>query len=62
MTTAEMVMYDQLVEMGIATPDEINLVFNIAGSGWTKVLNDILHVRTGYRSVAQMLEGEDEEL
>ena len=61
MTTDEMIMYDQLVDMDIATAEEINLVFNIAGGGWTKVLNDILFVRTGYRSIPQMLEAEDEE-
>ena len=61
MTTDEMIMYDQIVEMGIATAEEINLVFNIAGGGWTKVLNDILYIRTGYRSIPQMLEAEEEE-
>lgn len=61
MTTDEMILYDQIVDMGIATAEEINLVFNIAGGGWTKVLNDILYVRTGYRSIPQMLEAEDEE-
>jgi hypothetical protein len=56
-----MILYDQIVDMGIATAEEINLVFNIAGGDWTKVLNDILYVRTGYRSIAQMIEAEDEE-
>ena len=59
MTTEEMIMYDQLVEMGIATAEEINLVFNIANGGWAHVLNSILFFRTGYRSIAQMLEEED---
>ena len=61
MTTDEMILYDQIVDMGIATAEEINLVFNIAGGDWTKVLNDILFVRTGYRSIAQMIEADDEE-
>ena len=61
MTTNEMIMYDQLVDMGIATPDEINLVWNIRGGNWTDVLNDILFVRTGYRSLEQMFEEEDED-
>jgi hypothetical protein len=61
MTTDEMIMYDQIVDMGIATAEEINLVFNIAGGGWAKVLTDILYVRTGYRSIPQMLEAEEEE-
>ena len=58
MTAEECVMYDQLVDMGIATPDEINLAFNICRKGWTEVLNDILYIRTGYRSIPQMLEEE----
>ena len=62
MTTEEMVMYDQLVEMNIATTDEINLVY-ICGSwmNWMECLNTILYARTGYRSIAQMLEEEEEE-
>lgn len=62
MTTNEMVMYDQLVDMGIATPDEINLVFNCSTwQNWEDCLNAILYSRTGYRSIAQMTEAEDEE-
>ena len=62
MTTNEMVMYDQLVELGIATSDEINLVFNCSTwSNWTECLNAILYARTGYHSIAQMTEAEDEE-
>ena len=58
MTTEEMIMYDQLVDMGIATPDEINLAFNVGGKGWTDTLNSILYIRTGYRSIEQMTEEE----
>jgi len=62
MTTEEMVMYDQVVEMGIATADEINLVYNCGSwMNWEDCLNAILYARTGYRSIAQMLEAEDEE-
>jgi hypothetical protein len=62
MTTNEMVMYDQLVELGIATPDEINLVFNCSTwRNWEECLNAILYSRTSYRSIAQMIEAEDEE-
>ena len=62
MTTEEMVMYDQVVEMGIATADEINLVYNCESwMNWKDCLNAILYARTGYRSIAQMLEEEDEE-
>ena len=59
MTTDEMVMYDQLIDMGIATAEEINLAHNVAGGNWIDVLNKILYVRTGYRSIEQMLEEEE---
>jgi hypothetical protein len=61
MTQDNMIMYDQLVEQGIATPEEINLVFNVHGGDWTSVLNAILYVRTGYRSLQQMIDAESEE-
>ena len=60
MTTEEMVMYDQLVDMEIATTDEINLAYNVAGGRWIDVLNAILYIRTGYRSIEQMLEEEED--
>ena len=60
MTTEEMVIYDQLVDMGIATAEEINLAYNVAGGNWIGVLNKILYVRTGYRSIEQMLEEEED--
>ena len=63
MTTNEMVMYDQLVDMEIATTDEINLVFNCSTwSNWEECLNAILYSRTGYRSIAQYLEEWEEEV
>lgn len=49
--------FDLLVEYGIATEDEIQLV--IAINGYTgKTLNDILYARTGYRSWEQYEESE----
>ena len=61
MTTEEMVMYDQLVDMGIATTEELNLARNLMSGEWKEVLEAVLYIRTGYRSIAQMLEAEDEE-
>jgi hypothetical protein len=61
MTTEEMVMYDQMVDMGIATVDELNLARNLMSGSWSEVLNAVLFVRTGYRSMVQMMEAEDEE-
>ena len=61
MTTEEMIMYDQLVDMGIATTDELNLARNLMAGDWMEVLNAVLFVRTGYRSMEQMMEAEDED-
>ena len=61
MTTEEMVMYDQLVDMGIATADELNLARNLMAGEWMEVLNAVLFIRTGYRTMAQMMEAEEEE-
>ena len=48
-----------LTEYGIATEEEINLVTNI--NGWNgESLNDILYVKTGYRSLEQYQECEGE--
>ena len=58
MTTDDMILYDQLVDMGIATADEINLVFDVADKSWQDVLHGVLYSRTGYRSIEQMLECE----
>lgn len=50
-------LYDQLVELGIATEAELNLVTSI--NGWNEeALNDVIYVRTGYRSLDQLVECE----
>ena len=59
MTTEEMIMYDQLVDMGIATVDELNLARNLVAGEWMEVLQAVLFVRTGYRTLEQMYEEED---
>ena len=61
MTTEEMVMYDQLVDMGIATAEELNLARNLVSGSWEDVLTSVLYIRTGYRSIEQMFEDEEEE-
>lgn len=60
MTIEEMVMYDQLVDMGIATADELNLAKNLVSGSWKDVLTDVLYIRTGYRSIEQMFEEEED--
>jgi hypothetical protein len=50
-------IFDFIIECGIATEDEIQLVTKI--NGWNEEsLNDIIYVRTGYRDMEQMEEGE----
>lgn len=43
-----------LIERGIATEDEINLVTNINGYN-VETLNDIIYARTGYRCIEDYL-------
>lgn len=46
-------MFDYLAERGIATEGELQLVTCI--NGYTvETLNDVLYVRTGYRSIEQL--------
>lgn len=61
MTDEEMRFYDFLVDEGIANANEINLAYNLAISyygNWTSILQAILQIRTGYRSIEQYIEGE----
>ena len=61
MTTNEMVMYDQIVELGIATAEELNLARNLVSGSWTEVMNSVIFIRTGYRSLEQYFESEFDE-
>lgn len=56
MTSKEMTVYDQMVELEIATAEEINLVKCIRGGSWMDVLNDIIYVRTGYSDFDDYIE------
>lgn len=64
MTTNEMIKYDQMVEYGIATPDELNLARNMADGTWNEILNRVCYIRTGYKTFEQYIQAEmdDEEL
>ena len=46
-------MYDKLIELDIATENEIDLVCCINGST-INTLQDILYARTGYRDLEDM--------
>ena len=56
MTTDECILYDQMVELGIATADEINLVMNVLDGSWKDILNKICYARTGYRSIEDYIQ------
>jgi len=60
MNTEEMVLYDRIVEMDIATAEEINLVRCCMDGFWMDVLEAILYARTGYRTIEQLFDEEDE--
>jgi hypothetical protein len=45
--------WDCLVEMGIATEDELKLVTNINGYNMT-AMNDVIYAKTGYRDLDQL--------
>ena len=51
--------YDYIVENKIATDSEIALVCSINGTS-KESLNDIIYSKTGYRSVDQLIEMNDE--
>lgn len=56
MTTNEMIKYDQIVEYGIATAEELNLARNLMSGEWNEVLDAVCYVRTGYKTWEQYLE------
>lgn len=61
MTKEEMDAYDFIVENEIATSEEINLVRNLLDGSWLDILNSVLYVRTGYRTIEQMIESENDD-
>ena len=51
-------LWDAMVELGIATDEEIGLVTALMSRN-IKTLELILYTRTGYRSLSQFLEEEE---
>jgi len=47
--------FDEIIERGIATESEIQLVCCIKGNN-IETLNDIIYARTGYRDLEQLKE------
>lgn len=48
-------IWDAIVEYGIATEEELELVTAINGFH-DDALNDVIYVRTGYRNIKQLVE------
>lgn len=48
-------MYDNLIDFGVATEQELILVTKLMGYDY-EVLQMVLHVRTGYTSITDYLE------
>ena len=61
MTAEEKEMYEQLIDMGIATAEEIELARGRKSGSWKDVLTSVLCVETGYFSIEEMLMAEEEE-
>ncbi len=55
MNKKECRMYDLIVEMDIATTQEINLVRNLLDGPWEEILNAIVYARTGYNTLEQFI-------
>ena len=60
MTRDAVALYEELVERGLFTEDELNLITDICGFT-VETLNNCIFARYGYRSLAQMLEEEERE-
>ncbi len=60
MTTEMEYVWDMMVELGVATDDEIGLACALCGTTM-ETLERVLYVRTGYRSLEQMLEEDEDE-
>lgn len=52
-------IWDTIIEHGIATEEELELVTAINGYH-DDALNDVIYVRTGYRGIEQLLEDWEE--
>ena len=56
MTQKELMnIYNDLIERGIAAESELDLITNINGLN-IETLNDVIYVRTGYRTYEQLME------
>lgn len=61
MTNEEIRRYDNIVECGIATAEELNLAFNLTSCGWSETIDKVIYIRTGYTNYNDWITAEDEE-
>jgi hypothetical protein len=61
MNTNEMIKYDMMVELGVATPEEINLVRCLMSGSWNTILDNIVYAREGYHTFEEYLAELDED-
>lgn len=61
MTDRAIRMYEYVVECGVATPEELNLAFNMTDMGWEDTIDRVIYIRTGYNDYNQWIEEEDNE-
>ena len=50
--------YDLIIELGIATDEELKLITGINGFS-IETLNDVIYYKTGYHDISQFLEYEE---
>ena len=48
-------IWDKILDLDIATEEELSLVTSINGYN-EEVLNDVIYVRTGYHDIVQLME------
>ena len=60
MSKRETQVWDTLVEYGVATEAELGLACALCGVT-EQTLNSVLYIRTGYRTIEQMMSESDEE-
>lgn len=57
MTDNILFLWDNMTELGIATNEELGLACALCGTT-EETLKSVLYIRTGYRSIEQLLEEE----
>ena len=56
----EAYIWEELEEMDIATEEELGLAVTLCGMS-EQTLNQVLYIRTGYRTIEQLIEAINEE-